>query len=774
MNRLQRLVRLNRSEANSVRLSRLDIVGVLACGALLFAALSVATTASAAPKDFPRPASLERDVEFWKRIYSEVGTDAGLLHDTRNLAVVYEITKIPTGLSSRSREKHTNKRKKHYKQILLKLAKGKRSGLSKEEQRVLGLFPAGVSNGTLKKSASRVRFQLGQANKFRSGVIRSGAYKPFILQNLRNMNLPLEIANLPHVESSYTPTVYSRVGAAGLWQFTRSTGRRFMRVDHVVDERLDPYRASIAAARLLEQNLRVTGSWPLAITAYNHGASGMRRAARKLGTKDITKIVRNYRSRTFGFASRNFYVEFLAANAVASDPEFYFGPLVLDQPIAFETAELPYFAKPKELAKAIGIDHATLKEANPGLRSAVWQGSKYIPKGFEVRVPRAALPKPLARGISSLPKNQQFAKQTRDASYVVRRGDTLSTIARRHHVRISELVALNGLRSQHRIRIGQKLKLPSDAARSTQTASHKNSKKKKKTSTRASTPEVTAPAALPESGTYKVRRGDSLSEIADRFGLTIAELVAMNKLRSRNRIAAGQTLRIGSAAKVAAGTSNAATNTKKQHPDAVASLSPARTAKLSPGADDFAATEAAPASMAPESEPEPTDESPTEPSPGLLADPTDYTVASNGTILVQTGETLGHYAEWLGIRASRLRKINGLRFGDPMVVRQRVRLDFAEISPDVFERVRIEYHRSLQEEFFAEWEIEGTIVHRVGPGDSLWVLSTRRYDVPIWLLRQYNPDVNLDALTAGTPLTVPKLRQRRSQTSALAPVAANG
>ena len=154
--------------------------------------------------------------------------------------------------------------------------------------------------------------------------------------------------------------------------------------------------------------------------------------------------------------------------------------------------------------------------------------------------------------------------------------------------------------------------------------------------------------------------------------------------------------------------------------------------------------------------------------------PTDYTIASNGTILVQTGETLGHYAEWLGIRASRLRKINGFGFGDPMVVRQRVRLDFAEVSPHVFERVRIEYHRSLQEEFFAEWEIEGTVVHRVGPGDSLWVLSTRRYDVPIWLLRLYNPDVNLDALTAGTPLIVPKLRQRGSQTSARAPVAVNG
>ena len=100
-----------------------------------------------------------------------------------------------------------------------------------------------------------------------------------------------------------------------------------MRVDHIVDERLDPYRASVAAARLLEQNYRVTGTWPLAITAYNHGASGMRRAAQQLGTKDIARIVREYRSPSFGFASRNFYVEFLAATHVATHHEDYFGKL---------------------------------------------------------------------------------------------------------------------------------------------------------------------------------------------------------------------------------------------------------------------------------------------------------------------------------------------------------------------------------------------------------------------------------------------------------------
>ncbi|CAM9465114.1 unnamed protein product, partial [Discosporangium mesarthrocarpum] len=735
---------------------RIISTSVLALSAITIVALVlIAPPALSAPKDFPRPASLEKDVTFWKRIYSEVGTDAGLIHDSRDLGIVYEVAKIPTGLSRRARERHTDKRKKHYKQILLKLAKGKRSGLSREEKRVLALFPDGVSNGTLKSSASRIRFQLGQANKFRAGVIRSGAYKPHILSTLRDMNLPLEIANLPHVESSYTPSVYSRVGAAGLWQFTRSTGRRFMRVDHVVDERLDPYQASIAAARLLEQNHRVTGSWPLAITAYNHGAAGMRRAARKLGTKDITTIVRNYKSRTFGFASRNFYVEFLAASAVASNPEFYFGPLVLDQPIAYDSIELPYYAKANDLAKAIGIDRRTLEEANPALRPTVWKGAKRVPKGFSIKVPRAALPAPLAQSIANLPVSQQYARQTRDTTYTVRRGDTLSTIARRHGVRMSELVALNGLRSKHRIRIGQKIKLPTDgraSTSSTRTAAYAPSKKA-----------ASVPAVLPESGFYTVRRGDNLSKIADNFGLTIADLVAMNDLRSRNRIHAGQKIRL----RVPKPTALASADAPKSgaHPDAAAALSPARTAPLAPDEADFAATETTGATqdetLLAEDE-SISDESATEPSPGLLADPTDYTVASNGTILVQTGETLGHYAEWLGLRASRLRKINGLRFGEPVVVQQRLRLDFSDISPEVFERIRVEYHRSLQEDFFAQWEIEGTVTHRVGSGDSLWVLSTRRYDVPIWLLRQYNPDVDLDALSAGMKLTIPKLRQRNS------------
>jgi peptidoglycan lytic transglycosylase D len=734
---------------------------------ILFIGLMAAGSTYAAPNDFPRPSALEPDVAFWKRIYGEVGTDGGLLHDTRDLRVVYEVVKLPRGLSGRARERHTDKLKKKYKTILQTLAKGKRSGLSREEQRILSLFDSDVSNTTLRSSASRIRFQLGQADKFRAGVIRSGTYKPHILNVLRDMNLPLEIAHLPHVESSYTPTVYSRVGAAGLWQFTRSTGRRYMQVDHIVDERLDPYRASLAAARLLEQNRRVTGSWPLAITAYNHGAAGMRRAARKLGTKDIVTVVRKYKSRSFGFASRNFYVEFLAADAVASNPEYYFGPLVLDQPIAFETIELPFYAKPRELAGALGIDVETFKKANPGLRSAVWNGSKYVPKGFEVRVPRSALPRPLAQAVAAVPKAQRHARQTRDASYTVRRGDTLSTIARRHGVRMSQLVSLNGLKSRNRIRVGQKLRLPGDGKTTSQVAYKTEKKAKAKKAPVARVARSESPAELPEDGIYRVQRGDNLTEIADRFGLRVSELVALNGLASRHRIAIGQKLRVAPAAKVAT-----TAPTEKAHPDASAALSPARNAETVPSAGDVARVDP-PAAMA-QGTIDDSDESAVEPSPGLLADPSDYTVASDGTIFVQPNETLGHYAEWLGLRASRLRTINDLRYGESLPVQHKIRLDFSNIRPDGFEQIRIEYHRALQEEFFAQWEIEGTTQHRVGPGDSLWTLSKHRFDIPIWLLRQYNPDVNLEALSRGTKLTIPRLRQRTTDTSRTSEIARGG
>jgi membrane-bound lytic murein transglycosylase D len=732
-----------------------------------------AASQSASHPLFPRPAELEPDVQFWLKVYSEVGTDGGLVHDSRHLGIIYETVKFPKSASRRTRERLVERTKKRYRDALRSLGRGKRSGLSREQARILALWGGSPSNETLRAAAGRLRFQLGQADKFRAGLIRSGAWRDHIRKTFADMGLPTELAALPHVESSFTPHAWSRVGAAGLWQFTRSTGRRYMRVDHVVDERMDPIKATVAAARLLEHNHRATGTWPLALTSYNHGAAGMRRASRKMGTTDIVVINRKYRSRTFGFASRNFYPEFLAALEIDQNPEKFFGPLPTDTPPDEEVLQLPFYASARSVSEALGIDTRTLAQSNPALRDSVWSGSKRIPKGYELRVPRDRLARPLTAAIASIPEAHRHAKQTRDTFHKIQRGETLSSIAARYHTSITELQHLNGLRSKHRIRAGQRLRLPEEAGgsgRATRIA-------------RRSEPEP-----LPESGSYRVRRGDSLALIARRFGVSERDLLEWNPIRNKHRIAVGQRLRVqapeapGKPLVVAANTlpSEAPETTTDVAPPALpgaaADLSsanplpvhPEPSASFTPPPSDDAAFD--PSAITPD----PTSDAGSvadaaaaelaqDGTPGadaLLADPADYSIAPDGTIEVQAAETLGHYAEWLDVRASRLRQINDMRYGTPLSLGDRLRLDLGRVSKQTFEERRLEHHRALQGEFFERFEIDGTRVHRVRRGDSIWQIAERKYGVPVWLVRQYNPDVDFTDLHAGEKITIPHLKPR--------------
>ena len=138
---------------------------------------------------------------------------------------------------------------------------------------------------------------------------------------------------------------------AGVTSFPVLTTRRYNRMKAIGGP----------AARLLEQNRRVTGSWPLAITAYNHGASGMRRAVRKLGSQDIAVISQKYKSRSFGFASRNFYAEFLAALRISRNPEKFFGPIRAEETPQFERVELPFYTTADALAQKLDLQIETLK-----------------------------------------------------------------------------------------------------------------------------------------------------------------------------------------------------------------------------------------------------------------------------------------------------------------------------------------------------------------------------------------------------------------------------
>ena len=141
----------------------------------------------------------------------------------------------------------------------------------------------------------------------------------------------------------------------------------------------------------------------------------------------------------------------------------------------------------------------------------------------------------------------------------------------------------------------------------------------------------------------------------------------------------------------------------------------------------------------------------------LLSDPSDYSVAGDATIEVHPLETLGHYADWLEIRTQRLRDINGLAFRTPVEVGNRIRLDLGSVDVKIFEDRRIAYHRAQQDGFFREHIIAGVTEHVIARGESIWILSLRKYDVPVWLFRQYNPELDLHNVRPGATVHFPVL-----------------
>lgn len=714
---------------------------------LLLLALSGAGYANPDNEGLLRPPGLEPEIGFWREIFTSVSSKQGLVHDDRYLGVVYERLELPPDATSRQRRRAADDARKRYRRILGALAGGKRDGLTTEERRVLSLWPADVSDAELRRAQKRVRFQQGLADRFRDGLTRSGKWRDYIRGTLGDHDVPLALAALPHVESSFNPAARSHVGASGLWQFTRSTGRRFMQIDHVVDGRRDPFISSYAAAELLSYNYSILKSWPLAITAYNHGVAGMRRAVRKMGTDDIEAIIRRYDGRAFGFASRNFYVAFLAAAEAEQNSEQYFGPVRLMQPREELVVRTTDFVPAEALADSFGISVATLRDANPALLDPVWRGTKHVPRGFPVRVPAGGQPLDVDDLLARVPADQRFSEQTPDLYHRVERGDTLSVIAARYRTTQADLMALNGIKNRNRIRQGQVLRLPFAG-------------------------DLPGAAIQSNAETYRVRKGDTLGSIAKRAGVPKSQLMALNNITNPNRIYPGQPLVLRSG-------SPAISPAAPPPATAAATAADAQAEATPPAEQVVPAQTVAPAeAVAVETAPKAPVETPVEAMADaaeesalagaaagasddqrLLADPADYLVASDGSIEVQALETLGHYADWLQIRTQRLRDLNGYSFREPVVIGRRVKLDFSQIGPDDFAARRIAYHRELQEAYFTRHRVTDTVEHKLRRGESLWVLTQRRYKVPVWLLRQYNPELDLDRVKPGDRIVFPRVER---------------
>ena len=141
-------------------------------------------------------------------------------------------------------------------------------------------------------------------------------------------------------------------------------------------------------------------------------------------------------------------------------------------------------------------------------------------------------------------------------------------------------------------------------------------------------------------------------------------------------------------------------------------------------------------------------------------DPSNYSVSKGDRVTVQADETLGHYAEWLEVRPSALRRLNRMKPGTPVQIGRTAKLDFSHVTPEVFEQRRLEYHLALQEAFFEAYVVSGTESHVLKKGETLWFLAQHKFEVPVWLLRQYNPDLDFGALRPGTRMVIPVIEPR--------------
>jgi len=473
---------------------------------------------SLAAKDaFPHYPSIRTNVDFWEKVYSRYSSKQGILHDNKNLNIIYEVIDLKAydlPGSRRVNKARIKRSKDQYVRILHRLARGNKPA-SKKEKRVAALFGPGANPKGFRKAVGNIRCQVGQKDRFRKGLIRSGAYLPTIRDIFRQKGLPRDLSFLPHVESSFNTAAYSKSGAAGIWQFTRSTGKRFMTIDYTVDERRDPIISSSAAAELLKKNYKKLGNWPLALTAYNHGVSGMMRAKRRHGNYEA--IFKNHRSRLFRFASRNFYSEFLAAREVAKNYKKHFGNLKFHRPVNHPQIVLPGYMAINDIVKVLKVDKKDITRLNPSLRKPVLRGEKYIPKGFRLRLPADAL-MASAQTDFAIPPDMIKTRQKRSRFYRVEKGDTAGKIARMHRVPLNDLIMANSLGRRATIYPGQNLRLPAPGEIPKQLASVEKTKKKPEhlVSSKSSSPPppkvetVVAASLPPAAASFETKRPEPI------------------------------------------------------------------------------------------------------------------------------------------------------------------------------------------------------------------------------------------------------------------------
>ena len=671
------------------------------------------------------------------------------------------------------------------------LAKGRKIS-NKRERHLLTLFPnANVKR--IRQAAKSIRCQSGVKDSFIAGLKRFNRYSEMVDRILLENNLPEDIRYLPFVESSYNPAAYSKAGAAGLWQIMPATARSLgLELNATVDERLDPEAATRAAAKYFLQatsrltkvsrekdpNISMSNINPFVITSYNYGINGMRRAIRKVSPVYLD-VLNRYKSPSFQVAVKNFYASFLAARHVALNADRYFNAVPPAKPLNTQTVVLQNATSIQRIEKVFGLGQSELKPLNRTLTRYIWNGWRLIPAGYRLRLPIDTPDwKVKAEELAAMEPEESIPGGDQ---YTVRRGDTACGIARALRVNCSLLIKANGLGKRAVIRIGQNLIIPRKVVASTTNRNQKTRQQSfdvvvvKRGNTACGIArkagvscrefirfnqlgrkavirvgqklKVPRDAYIAESvpdlnsdNQYIVRKGDVACVIAARFDVSCKELTQLNKLNRRATIYPGQKLKIPGL--VAPATTETASQIAAAPENAQGGGTGAQKRVLEPAQPGGQLT-------------------------NLLDTLPDLSirVGSEGGnpvyyIFVEVDETLGYFADWLGVgSSSQLRKANKIPSSSRLRLGQRIVLP--KLSPNQvasFEQKRVDYHQVLSESLKENYQLVGLNDYKVKPGDSLWNMS-RDLGFPLWLIYRLNPELRLSGLATGKVIKLPQLRQ---------------
>jgi membrane-bound lytic murein transglycosylase D len=515
---------------------------------------------------FPEYESIRGNIDFWTRVFAQWSQGQVAVHHYDYPAIVYEVVDLPGQIEARYTEDQldfVDALSEAWEDRLKTLAKKVASGkpLDEDEKEWALLISTNAGSAAIEDAHKRVRTQRGLRERFRRGIEIANRYEAELTLIFREAGLPEDLAYLPHVESSFQAAARSSAGAVGVWQFTRGTGRRFMYITAAIDERLDPIAAAYGAARYLGDAYDELGSWPIALTSYNHGVVGMKRAVAKHGN-DYERIYLEYDGRSFGFASKNFYAEFLAARRIATNVESYFPEGVTPEPqLALDRILLEERTTPAALARAYELPLAELAALNPAWSRRAVKNGMLLPKETLVWLPEGHLERMADQGKTADYSPNGWIEG--DGEYVVQPGDTLSTIARSYGLKLSRLRALNDIPSNDsRIYVGQRLRISDHAGTGIHVV-----RPGEALSTIARTYHMSLDALRELNGIqaddhlirigqrlrvngagtadiHVVRRGDTLLRIATVYGVRFTELLSVNRLSEASIIYPGQKLRI--------------------------------------------------------------------------------------------------------------------------------------------------------------------------------------------------------------------------------------